>query len=818
MRRRNQCIGLCLAFTVSIFLCGVLISLLSVPGSDGSMLAEGMWIAWTFMADPGTHADVGLPGIFDLAEDGGIDLPHGSNKSSSSSGAPELLWPQRIVAFLTAWLGIVFFSILLGMVVDFIRAKMDQLKKGRSTVIENGHTLLLGWTDKSCGVIKEIALANESVKGGVVVVLAPEAKERIEADIREQLSPNDLNVNGSRTKVVVRQGSPLYVADLNKVSAHLARAIILLAETGASADSADAQSLRVILTLRGMKQGLLGHVTCEIRDVDNEGLLELVGGEILETVVSHDIMGRLMLMSARQPGLAKVYNTTLGFDGDEFYTEVWPELDGIAFGDLLPRLPDAICIGVRTVSGNVLLNPPRGRLMGKGEGLIVIAEDDDTYQPKPAERIDMGDPPLPSSEAQRTEKILFSGWRRDIRDMFMLLDDLVNPGTEVHIICEVPAANREPLLRAQGLDVDALQNIELVHHVGNTGLRRHLEPLPMGEYTCVLIVADESREIDMMHSDSQALAALLLIRDLQQEAHKHLTARLSAAASSRVNEWQPEDGDSSCACVCEILDSRTQRTIASSEAVALKGDFIESNTLISRILAMVAEDRSVRVILDELLGAAGAAFSVKSSSRVCRRGEKLNFFQVARRTQEHGQILCGYQLHNSIEDTVMNPRDKYRCMVWDDFDLVVMEGQSQRETKIHRSMSNTDVKRISQRLTTFGRMNSNGSNEPSSPLPRGPLLSPPRRLDSGASGTTSREREPGREESKDDMQGRRRITFRNGEAVETHVGASDSLYRQIQPLLGSLGPSHLVKLAQDCLSLHATAAKETSPVEPFQGS
>ena len=29
----------------------------------------------------------------------------------------------------------------------------------------------------------------------------------------------------------------------------------------------------------------------------------------------------------------------------------------------------------------------------------------------------------------------------------------------------------------------------------------------------------------------------------------------------------------------------------------------QSNTLISRILAMVAEDRSVRVILDELLGA-----------------------------------------------------------------------------------------------------------------------------------------------------------------------------------------------------------------------
>jgi hypothetical protein len=30
---------------------------------------------------------------------------------------------------------------------------------------------------------------------------------------------------------------------------------------------------------------------------------------------------------------------------------------------------------------------------------------------------------------------------------------------------------------------------------------------------------------------------------------------------------------------------------------------IQSNTLVSRILAMVAEDRSTRVVLDELLGA-----------------------------------------------------------------------------------------------------------------------------------------------------------------------------------------------------------------------
>ena len=88
-------------------------------------------------------------------------------------------------------------------------------------------------------------------------------------------------------------------------------------------------------------------MVAEVRDVDNEPLVKLVGGADVETVVSHDILGRLMVMSARQPGLAKVYNSILGFDGDEFYLNVWPELYGVQFSDLCDRFPDAICLGIK---------------------------------------------------------------------------------------------------------------------------------------------------------------------------------------------------------------------------------------------------------------------------------------------------------------------------------------------------------------------------------------------------------------------------------------------------------------------------------------
>ena len=131
------------------------------------------------------------------------------------------------------------------------------------------------------------------------------------------------------------------------------------------------------------------HVVAEVCDLDDEELIKMVGPELVETVVSHDIIGRLMIQCARQPGLAAVWEHLMGFDGAplawqslkaalaasalsaccvcecrpahqwqagvdreavndvllcagaEFYLREWPELVGKPFGEvkLAPGLP-----------------------------------------------------------------------------------------------------------------------------------------------------------------------------------------------------------------------------------------------------------------------------------------------------------------------------------------------------------------------------------------------------------------------------------------------------------------------------------------------
>ena len=53
----------------------------------------------------------------------------------------------------------------------------------------------------------------------------------------------------------------------------------------------------------------------EVCDLDNEPLVKMVGTEHVQTVVSHDIIGRLMIQCARQHGLASVWQQIMGFEG-----------------------------------------------------------------------------------------------------------------------------------------------------------------------------------------------------------------------------------------------------------------------------------------------------------------------------------------------------------------------------------------------------------------------------------------------------------------------------------------------------------------------
>ncbi|KAM7277836.1 hypothetical protein ACFE04_004970 [Oxalis oulophora] len=671
-------LALLVATLLLIFLGG-----LSLYGVTTDGLADCLWLSWTFVANSGNHAN------------------------SEGMG-------PRLVSVSISFGGMLIFAMMLGLVSDAISEKFDSLRKGRS----------------EGSLLNQLAIANESLGGGIVVVMAERDKEEMELDIAKM----EFDFRGT------------------SVSVSKARAIVVLAEDG-NADQSDARALRTVLSLTGVKEGLRGHIVVELGDLDNEVLVKLVGGDLVETVVAHDVIGRLMIQCARQPGLAQIWEDILGFENCEFYIKRWPQLDEMQFEDVLISFPDAIPCGVKVASkgGKIILNPEDSFVLQEGDEVLVIAEDDDSYSPAALPMLEslllpkctlfmmpVVDSPMPGvmdlrvNEAssihitrptrnpqkillcgwrrdiddmivvwrgylprdfvvpKSEEKILFCGWRRDMEDMimvilganreiapstfrvhFVVLDAFLAPKSELWMFNDVPESERDRKLIEGGLDISRLENIVLVNREGNAVIRRHLESLPLESFDSILILADESVEDSAIQADSRSLATLLLIRDIQAKRLPYRDSRLtqlnrgSVSQGSWIGEMQQASDKS--VIISEILDPRTKNLLSMSKI----SDYVLSNELVSMGLAMVAEDRQISDVLEELFAEEGNELQIRPADLYLREGEELSFYEVLLRARQRREIVIGYRSVNA-ERAIINPPAKTERRKWSSGDVFVV--------------------------------------------------------------------------------------------------------------------------------------------------
>jgi len=174
-----------------------------------------------------------------------------------------------------------------------------------------------------------------------------------------------------------------------------------------------------------------------------------------------------------------------------------------------------------------------------------------------------------------------------------------------------------------------------------------------------------------MHCDSHTLAVLLLLRDIQ--AMK--IAESDDAIKSHGYGWRrfkaQTSGEIGCLCVCEVLDHRTRNTIRNSRALRQAADFVQSNELISRVLAMVSERREVKAVLDELLGSSGSGIMLHEATRYASPYTPFDFYGMAIQCQHRGHILCGYKEHQG--EVNINPENKSKIIEdWSNYELIVL--------------------------------------------------------------------------------------------------------------------------------------------------
>jgi hypothetical protein len=561
---------------------------------------------------------------------------------SGTGGSPDgWLWSTRFIGVLNAFMGMFVFSLICAFIEEAINGIQEGLRKGKSRVLDEGFSLVIGFSDRILPLVMQLCLANESDGGGIIVVLADMDKEEMDGFFQNEISASDRF--GSR--IVTRSGKPIDKFSLKKVNAMAARSIVCLS-VEFDADEADAQACRTVLQLTGGltdEGGLSGHVVVELRDVDNEDIVRLGIGNRdeawtnIKPVVANDLTGRLMIQCALQPGLARVFTHILAFAGNEFYFKEWPDLVRRRFADVCFMFDDAVPIGVRfavetkVVDDNgvvetitLQVNPPGDYVIDDGDQIIVIAEDNDTYEPGMIHMVDPGPTPDVDDPEMPPSHILLIGFRRDLDDMINEIDKWVAPGSVVYMFNTTDEEERMDVLLKGGLKTE-FDNISLVHYVGNPIFFKDVLKVEPQTKTATIVLTEKPRGTDGLSADSRTLVSSLLVRHLQKlEYGRHAMA-------------------SKCTLVTEILDPRTENLLKMSCA----NDFICANDFVSMALGQISEERMVHNLVYDLFSPAGSEMHIKPIFLYTEHGSTLSFWELVAKARTRAEICLGFVLKGS---------------------------------------------------------------------------------------------------------------------------------------------------------------------------
>lgn len=490
--------------------------------------------------------------------------------------------------------GIFIVSMLVGLMANGLKLRVDRLRRGRSRIVESGHTVVLGWSDQVFTIVTELAKAHASQKGSVIAILAEHDKLAMEEDLRERVG--DLGA----TRLVCRTGRPTEPRDLGLMNLATARSVVVLSPEG---EDPDAHVIKILLALN-KRTGPHPPVVAALASRRNLAAARLAGGKEVHLVDSDDTASRLIVQSSRQSGMSVVCMDLLNFDGGEIYLRPGAELAGRTYGEALHAYQTATVLGLRRPSG-VALNPPADTVIETADQVVVIAQDDSAIG------LATGEPSLDESAMVATERAgltpertLLLNWNGRAEQIIRYLDGYVAQGSVLEVAADHPKA---------GMNLGGLRNLTVNVKECDTTDRHELESLGLGLFQHVIVLSDDRFRPD--HADTRTLMTLLQLRDMQSTLGEHY---------SIVSEMHDENN----------------RTLAE---VTEADDIVISDTVIGLLLAQLAENRHLADVFGYLFDSTGSEIYPRPASDYVKTGTPVTFATVVESARRRGETAIGYR-------------------------------------------------------------------------------------------------------------------------------------------------------------------------------
>lgn len=536
--------------------------------------------------------------------------------------------PYIIIMSIVTLCGLFVTSILIGIITTGFESKLKELRKGKSTVLEERHTVIIGFNDNVYTLLNELIEANSNHKNQCIVVVGTQEKEEMEEAIASRIS------DFKTSHIICRSGSLSEAHILERCSVERSRSVIINVYE-------DAEVIKIILSISAYlkdKELLVKDLfmTAAIGEEQNVEAARIAGEGRAEIIYANDAISRIIAHTCRQPGLSNVLVELFDYDGDELYFEEIPELYGKTLHETLNLFPKAVVFGIRKEDGPHM-NPPMDTVVEEGDLIILLEDDDGSFE------LDLEEAPIKeeliiNTAAKKTanrENLLVLGCNNMIGRILEEYDCYVEKGSKVTIV------------HPEKLELDRItcRNIEIEQVIGSGTDRRLLEELLLPEVDDILVLSSDKLEPEA--SDAQTLLQLIFLRDISGKMDRRF------------------------AITSEMRRSNNQR-LASQVRVE---DFVIGSNIVNLLMTQIAENRELTALFEDILDEEGSEIYMKPASEYVKTGIPVDFYTVTESAARKGHIAIGYKkIRDGVTEIVTNPlKSEQTVYENEDYMIVIAE-------------------------------------------------------------------------------------------------------------------------------------------------
>ena len=515
----------------------------------------------------------------------------------------------------TAIVGLFFTSILIGVVSSGIEERIDSLRKGNSAVLEQGHTVILGYNCGEHGLLKQLILATGFSKRCIVIFTDIE-KPDMEQDLK-----NNVEIPKNIT-VLCRNGDITNINDLRCCSIETAEIVIVNAMN-------DNRRIKAILAASSLlKEYKDAHVRL-IACVTNDKYMlpqQKTTEENITMLKTADIMAKIIAHTTTEPGLSIAFKELMNFEENELYFEKSDQLRGKSVMQISGSLNYAAMVGIKH-DGKIIMNPRSDFVVGDGDELILFEQMKGQYRIRKQEEKNLEDRLAPKMLKEAKGKIGIFGYN----------------GLLKIILSELPEDVRDICILSDKKEVCSLakkypkRNIEIV----DTSYENHLEKYA-GQFSHIVLLTDREKEKE--DADIDTILLLLKLQDIMERRgfDYNIVAELNMEGSYNIS-----------------LKSKNI-------------DYIVNSSISSLILAQIAESPDLEYVFNELLTNKGnELYSKPIRNFNLNTKHDYSFDALKRIVLSYGYTLLGAMHEGNLK---MNP-DLDERIIFDEDDRLIVLGR-----------------------------------------------------------------------------------------------------------------------------------------------